>query len=220
MIALSFSVPFENPNFSERQVPLRMRLWFLGMGSPLAAATLEAHLSRERPRLLIISGFAGALHPQIQIGETFLCKNMSDPGAVEALLARGWHPPPNANLHTSDELAADRYHKARLYQVTGSDLVDMETQSLLEVARFHAIPVITIRSVSDSATVDFPLPEDILYDKRRQRARPVALCAYLLFHPKCIPGFLRMLRDLFRARAQLRIHLSTVLKAAGAFEAS
>ncbi len=211
MIAVSFSVPFENPGLKEER---SLRIWLLGVGGSAANPALAAYLSREQPRLLIVSGFAGALHPQIRIGETFLCKNMSDPDAIGTLMEKGWISPPSATLYTSKELIATACGKADLYQSTGSDLVDMETQSLFETARFHSIPVITIRAVSDTAATDFPVPEPILYDKHHQCPRPMALCAYLAMHPQRIPQFIRMLRQLSQARTQLGRHLRMLLKAA------
>lgn len=209
MIAVSFSVPFENPGFREQRD--RLEIWFLGIGLPTATNALAAHLSRKRPQLLIISGFAGALDPRIHVGKTFLCKNMSNPDAVQALLSKGWMPPPTADLYTTEQLAATVKEKVYLRQATGMDLVDMETRSLFEMAAFHSIPAITIRAVSDAATTNFPMPEAILYNRRYQRSRPIMLAGYLAMNPLCIPNFLRMLRHIAQARTQLGIHLRTTL---------
>ncbi len=219
MTAVTFSVPFENPGLQDEKG--RLRFWFLGIGTPTATAALAAHLLRANtaspartPRLLVISGFAGALHPQIRTGDTFLCENMSDSHVIQSLLARGWKPPPSANLLTNEKLVMSSTQKAHLRQTTGSDLVDMETRFLLEIARFHSLPVVTIRAVSDDATMDFPVPEHILYDRRRQCTRPLALCAYLAMNPRRIPGFRDMLKASFRARAQLGLHLRSLLQSA------
>gem|GEM_PF-1012204 len=226
-VAITFSVPFENPGLGwDNTTPsngksMRHELWYLGIGRPTATAILAAHLLRAHtaqpartPRLLVIAGFAGALHPQIRIGDVFLCANMSDSPLIQTLLERGWTPPPSANLHTSEELVASSAQKKHLRRLTGSDLVDMETRFLLEIARFHSIPVITIRVVSDDATMDFPVPEHILYNRQRQCTRPLALCAYLAIHPRRIPGFMGMLKASLRARAQLGPHLRALLQAA------
>lgn len=232
-VAVTFSVPFENPGLHwdnniarpartpSDEKSMRHELWYLGIGRPTATAALAAHLLRANtaqpartPRLLVISGFAGALNPQIQVGDVLLCENMSDSSLIQRLLARGWTPPPSANLHTSEELVSSSSQKKHLRRITGSDLVDMETRFLLEIARFHSIPVITIRVVSDDASMDFPVPEHILYNRRRQCTRPLALCAYLAIHPRRILGFTAMLKASLRARAQLGPHLRAVLQAA------
>ncbi|PWU07779.1 MAG: hypothetical protein C5B47_05655 [Verrucomicrobia bacterium] len=211
--AVTFSLPFENRGLRQDE---RLRIWYLGIGRFTAKAALATHLLQERPQLLVIAGFAGALCPEIRAGDAFLCENMSDAVTIQALLTQGWIPPPSAHLHTNEKLVSSSSEKFLLHRSTGGDLVDMETLFLIEVARLHSIPFITIRAVSDDVRMDLPAPESILYDTRRQRTRLLALAAHLAMKPRCIPGFLKLLKGSLCARSQLGLHLRSVLRAAAA----
>ena len=53
-----------------------------GVGARNCNERLEALLHKTRPRLVISSGFAGAVSEQLHIGDLILAENFSDPGRL------------------------------------------------------------------------------------------------------------------------------------------
>ena len=63
-----------------------------GVGAKNCNARLETLLHKTRPRLVISSGFAGAVSEQMRVGDLILGQNFSDPGllaSAERILREG-----------------------------------------------------------------------------------------------------------------------------------
>ncbi|MFZ0931392.1 MAG: hypothetical protein WAN11_22500 [Syntrophobacteraceae bacterium] len=153
-----------------------------GMGSKSAKEALGAELGGGTPDLLIFSGFAGGLHPDLQTG--VVCFTVSArgifsdkvfqfrvPNALTDFLAQNHIRPV---LTFSAESPGDK--QALSVLASGQMAVlDMETATVAEIAWTNKIPFICLRAISD------PIGHDLgfnLNDIADERGR-IRLCGVL-----------------------------------------
>lgn len=173
-----------------------------GVGPAAAATSVAALLAFHRPRLLISTGFAGGLDPDLIAGDLLIATNVSAPALVaqnRALLAGD--PRAHFGALTSQPSAAESVaEKAALARSTGALGVDMETAAIAAACARVGVPLLAVRAISDSALTPLPVPFAEWFDLAAQRPRPLALVNYLAHHPAQIGPFSRFLRDLTPAR--------------------
>jgi len=184
-----------------------------GMGMDSATARvgsfLEEH-AKNPPSLWIAAGFGGALAPDLNIGDIVAAANFSDPAllaTVSSLQAR------SGSLITTREVVETAQAKKDLGRHTGAIVVDMETAAIQRFCTARAIPMLAIRAISDTACQDLPVPAAVWFDSRRQRPRPFPLVLHLATHPLRIPPFVRFVRGVNRAGANLTSFLLAALAA-------
>lgn len=235
MIVVTFALPDESRDFvarlSRRSEPISWRLPMAlgeldgrsvlvvhtGVGdSAFTRQTLDVALGLHRVedplRVLVAAGFAGALRPGLAVGELVSGENVSAPAllavAREVLAGERWHV---GGLGTAAATVETAAAKAALHAETGALAVDMETAWIAEACARAGVPMLSLRVISDAADQDFPVPGAVMFDPIRQRPRYLALPAYLLTHPACIPPFVRFVRGLTPARARLAEALEKVI---------
>ncbi len=141
-----------------------------GMGPP-ADAVFAAALSRLRPAAAINVGIAGALHPDLRSGSTWLVEHWLHPDEphnraagvdpalsrqlVEILDAAGisWS---SATAVTVERPLHDADQRDRLHADTGAHLVEMEGGRWADIAATADVPFAAVRVVSDHANRDLP----------------------------------------------------------------
>jgi nucleoside phosphorylase len=155
-----------------------------GIGRSAAEKTVRALLAAHRPRKLFAAGFAGALDPQLAIGDI-----------VER------------DLVTRDEPVATPEGKAQLARETGARAVDMETSAIAVVCAEQGVPLHIVRAISDTAQAPLPIPFAVSYDLAAQRPRPLAVLRYVLDRPPSAIALGLFLRDLAKARTALTTRL-------------
>src|SRR6185312_2515990 len=133
-----------------------------GIGPEAARRAAEAIIARYSPEVLISAGVAGALVPELRVGETIF------PVAVIDTLDGSRHETaitdaPVAKtalgrtvLGSSPELAGVR-QKQQLAKSYGAQAVDMEAGAIAKAAMFHNLPFLAIKSISDE--LEFELPD-------------------------------------------------------------
>lgn len=231
MTVVTFALPDESRNFVARLGPARRPLWpgggdaltgtlgtlgpgavaavHVGVGeSPSRREAFERFLGEAVPRvrLLIVSGFAGALRPGVAVGDLVLGENHSAAtllGPVRAALAG--EPLHVGRIRTERSALETAAAKAAMFAATaGAVAVDMETAWVAAAAARGGVPAtLSLRVVSDAADQDFPVPGGVMFDPVRQRPRYLALPAYLAMHPGRVGPFVRFVRGLGPARARL-----------------
>ena len=165
---------------------------------------LDDALQTARPRLVVISGYAGGLHPALRTGDLVLGENHSDPALLAAARANLAHEPLHVGtLLTQSVVAETVAAKGELHASTAALAVDMETAWIAAACAAASVPTLSLRVISDAANQPFPVPGRILFDAVRQRPRYFALPCYLLTHPAGIAPFVRFVRALPAARARL-----------------
>lgn len=227
-LLLFFALPSEATPFlraaARRGVPLRrtppkprlegvvrfvgpgMEVWVTGVGPANAVRAAEAALAGFRPELAVTSGIAGALRPDLRIGEV-IHEADEIPDLEPALRRHGSRP---GRIATRDRVAVLAQEKANIRGETGADLVEMESGAIRERCKAAGVPSATIRSVSDLAEGDLPLDFNRVYDSRMALS-PWRLAGAIAVRPTSIPGLMRLGRDANRASEELSRVLDGVL---------
>ncbi len=184
----------------------RVRLLLTGIGKRNAEKALREAIATERPGLLITSGFAGGLEPELSTGAV-LFNSDAAPDLVGALKAAGARP---GTFHCGDRIATTPDEKRALHAATGADAVEMESQSLCAVCREFQIPAAIVRVVLDTANESLPLDFNQLMTPD-QRMDSVKLSLAVLKSPTKISALLRLQKQSRSAAEKLASVLSRVL---------
>lgn len=227
MIAITFALPTESTDLRRRfrepreqddfvsgQIDSRpVAICHTGVGAKHCSARVEALLHKARPRMVISSGFAGAVNEGFSIGDLVLAENFSDKGllanAQRILTDRS---PRVAKLFTSPSIVDSISDRNEIARASGAAAVDMETGAIFEICRAHGVPLLSLRAISDTPERPFPAPPSVLFDIERQRTNYAGLFAYLLRHLSSAPRLLAFGREINRVRARLSDAIVAVVK--------
>jgi hypothetical protein len=158
------------------------------------------------PELVLSCGFAGGLNPRLAPGQVVFEAGESSRWAAR-LQAAGATP---ARLHTSPRIVATAAEKRALWEQTGVDAVEMESEAVRQVCRERLVPCVTVRVISDAAGEDLPLDfTAILEPEGRWRSGRLALA--LLQAPGRWPALWRLHQRSRRAAANLARVLAEVI---------
>lgn len=215
MIAITFALPEESRDFRRAIGAVRGEAgsWrasvsgesvvvaHCGVGPAAAARKTAALLAEHRPRMLIATGFAGALDPRLALGALVLAANVSD---AKLLALAEKIAPAHLGALASTALPVETVAAKRaLAAETGASAVDMETAAIAAACARAAVPLLAIRAISDRADEPLPVPFAQWFDLARQRPRALRLVAFLARHPGRIAPFTRFVRGLAPARAAM-----------------
>ena len=133
-----------------------------GIGPEAARAAAEAIIAQHSPELLISAGVAGALVPELRVGETIFPTTVVDTqdGSRHETAIHdapvGKTPLARTILASYPEMASTS-QKQQLAKSYGAHVVDMESAAVARAAQLHGLPFISIRAISDE--LDFELPD-------------------------------------------------------------
>jgi adenosylhomocysteine nucleosidase len=197
-----------------------------GIGPGAAESAASTILNRQKAALTISTGFAGALVPDVAVGDVVVATSImsgtfdgewlgSAPLVCDDTLLRslkvasagiGVAVKNGALVSLSTVLcrAADKQHLGR---VTGAIAVDMESAAIGVVARRHGVPFVVVRSISDEAGENLPLDFNVFL-KPWGWMRGIGA---LIMAPSSVVGLNR-----FRRQSRLAADRFTVLCAAWA----
>lgn len=179
-----------------------------GMGETAVARAMAWALPAIRPTLVVSSGFAGSLHPDLPVGRVSLAERFfrcDDPSELQQ--------PRTIRLHPSEAL--DRFcrrhnipmgwmitvrtppKKAPFRAAVGTQpaMLDMESHTVVSMALHAGLPVLCFRSISDGAE------DEVMFD-------PTALCNSL--------GHIdlaKVMASIFRNPSLLRVYFQSWLRA-------
>jgi adenosylhomocysteine nucleosidase len=171
-----------------------------GMGMNSASERIAHFLETHAPSLWIAAGFAGALSQELRIADIVTIRNFSDPAPFAAIASLPAH---TGTLITTKQVVETSEQKKDLARHTGAIAVDMETAAIHRLCAAREIPMLAIRSISDTAAQNLPVPAPVWFDTVRQRPRPLPLVLYLATHPARILPFARFVGGIGRARSSL-----------------
>jgi adenosylhomocysteine nucleosidase len=184
-----------------------------GVGARHCNERMEALLHKARPRLIISSGFAGAVVDDLQVGDLILAENFSDrellTRAISILRER---KPRVAKLFTSTSIIDSVAERNEIARASGAAAVDMETGAIAEICRAHGVPLLSLRAISDSPAEPFPAPPSVLFDIEYQRTKVGRLLAYILRDPGSGWRLVRFGKQIARVRANLTEALVTLIR--------
>lgn len=213
MIAITFALPAESSDFVQllenRAVVSRegaestrgqlhgkpIAVIHTGVGKKECRERMEIMLRRERFEYLISAGFAGALEKDLRVGHLLVAENFSSPQLLNSpklvLADEGTFL---GKLLTVPRMVEAVGERESLHKKTGAAAVDMETEVLAEICVAHDLPMLSLRSISDTASEPFPAPANVLFDVAKQKTDFVRLATYLLTHPSAF-GRLNAFRE-------------------------
>jgi adenosylhomocysteine nucleosidase len=188
-----------------------IRALLTGIGSQAASQAMSWALTSPTD-LCIASGFAGALRPDLCIGEVLAARVVRRAGRELAVASD--RELMNAagdvgarcvdRFLTSERLVARAAEKRAL--AGEGDAVEMESFVVLAEAARRGVRAVAIRAVSDAVDSSLPYDFDRARDKRG-RIRLSPLLVELARQPQHIPALLRLARDCRLAAGQLALFL-------------
>jgi len=218
-ILVTFALPEESQDFRRAlrdwEKKEEVRVEHFGVGPAMATSRLKGFLKERKPRLLICAGFAGGLDPKLGIGDLVVAENLCS----TELLARARQLGPGQSSVAFGSIVSRALpvetgaDKAALFRETGALAVDMESEAITAVCRANEVPLLVVRTLSDPAGDDLPVPFADWFDIEGQRPRILGLLKYLALHPGRIGPFARFVRGLAPARRALAEFLFHFLEA-------
>ena len=227
MIGITFALPTESSDLVRRLRGLErhdnllagkidnhhITIIHTGVGAKQCSERLEALLHKTRPKLVISSGFAGAVSDQLQVGDLILAQNFSD-AQLRAKAERILHDrqPKSVKLFTSTSILDSTPERNEIARSSDAAAVDMETGAIADVCAAHSVPLVSLRAITDSPSEPFPAPASVLFDLERQRTDLRKLFGYLVTGPTAIIRLIHFGRQVSRARATLTEAIVALIK--------
>jgi adenosylhomocysteine nucleosidase len=208
-ILVSFAVKEEAEPFQEfAKSNGQIGVVLTGIGRKNAEKSLTGYLSANTPKLVLSCGFAGALNPDLKVGDVLFDED-PEAGFAEILRESGASP---AKLHCASRVAVTAAEKAQLRRETAADAVEMESGIIRRICHERKIPSATIRVISDAAHEDLPLDFNALMTPDQAISFP-RLAAALLKSPGKVPQLLELQRNTRFAAQKLAEVLGQLLRA-------
>jgi adenosylhomocysteine nucleosidase len=218
MIAITFALPTESSGLRRQLRNVRrfgdmvagkigeraVTVSHTGVGAKNCNDRVETLLHKTRPRLLISSGFAGAVSEDLQVGDLILAENFSDRqllSAAERILRD--RDPRVAKLFTSTSIVDSVTERNEIARASGAVAVDMETDAIVGICNAHGVPLLSLRAISDTPKEPLPAPPNILFDIERQRTDPRKLFGHIIAGPSAIIRLLQFFRQIRETRTVL-----------------
>ena len=195
-----------------------------GMGFRNAARGAKRLVDTERPDLLISAGFCGAIAPELQAGDVVVAEKVvivTDGGYQEVSVPLS---PIGANFiarqsvegrgvvggtFVSTSAITSKSHLAGV--LSGhylNPVVEMESGAIALAAAENNIPLLAIRTVSDTAAEELGFSLDDFCDAEMLRIRPIKVLFTMLRKPWIIPQLVRLARSSRTAAENLTTALS------------
>jgi hopanoid-associated phosphorylase len=183
-----------------------------GLGSEQLAARLEELIARPGPpcRGIVSFGTAGGLDPALRPGTCVIAEAVVTPQArfpvdadwLQALRARLPAAIPGL-LAGVDAPLADAAGKARLRQLSGACIVDMESHRAARIALRHGLPFAACRVVVDPAQRGLP-PAALVGVREDGSTALLQILRALARQPGQLPWLMQLGLDAWAARQSLR----------------
>ena len=183
------------------------KILITGIGRRNSERTFRAALTTSRPSLVLSSGFAGGLDPDLETG-AILFEAAPESLLSASLLAFGARP---GRFHCADQIAATADAKRKLRESSGADAVEMESGIIRGICAQGNIPAVTIRVISDSAQEDLPLDFNHLMTAD-QRLNYVKLAWHLAKSPGTVAKLLVFRRTIAACARNLAAALNHALQ--------
>src|SRR5881396_742287 len=230
MIAVTFALPAESSSFLRRlrkksrsdQSGIRIirgeiddrkiKVLYTGVGETICRQRMAALLRGRQFKYLISAGFAGALSDRLHVGDLFLAENFSTVKQSETCSALSKLSIHAADLLTVPSIIDSDMERERIAQTTGADAADMETEFIARVCAERALPLLSLRVISDTPSHPFPAPSRILFDIERQRTDAMKFALHFLRHPNRVRRLIQFATTIGQARETLASAIVTLAR--------
>ena len=170
-----------------------------GMGFAKARRATQALLDAHTPPWVLACGYAGALRPEMKVGDIAVADSIVDTHGQELSVdlrmptegVKGLH---RGRFVTSDEMVRTIREKQELAERHGAIAVDMESLAVAQVCRESGTPFMAVRVISDDLSADLP-PEVLSVFGSTGTLRVGAIVGSLWKRPASV-------KDLWRLREQ------------------
>jgi adenosylhomocysteine nucleosidase len=179
-----------------------------GIGAEAARRASEAVVKLYRPEVLISAGFAGALDPQLKVGQIFLASRV-----IDAKDGSSTQVDSGSGILISIALVATAEQKSRLANAYGAQAVDMEAAAVAIAARQHELGFVAIKAISDAS--DFEMPSMDPFITSDGQFRTGAFARFSAVRPWLWPRLIRLSRYSARASDALCSELGRYIREAG-----
>ncbi|HEX3624385.1 MAG TPA: hypothetical protein VH280_03060 [Verrucomicrobiae bacterium] len=139
----------------------KVPVFLTGIGRENAEKAAKEFLATHTPSLLMTCGFAGALIPELKIGDVIFeipakggAGDESYAAVRSKLAAAGAR---EAKIFCAERIATTVADKKKLREDTGADAAEMESGAVQAACSARGIPCVTVRVISDTASQDLPL---------------------------------------------------------------
>jgi adenosylhomocysteine nucleosidase len=122
-----------------------------GIGAEFARRATEAVIQLYQPELIVSAGFAGALKPELQVGNTIQPQTIIDATDGSRTEIGG-----GKGKVVSFASVAHAPQKAKLAQAYGADAVDMEAAAIARSAEARGVRFMAIKAISDVSGAALP----------------------------------------------------------------
>lgn len=226
MIGITFALPTESSGLRKRLREKRnnhdlisgkigdhsVAICHTGVGAKNCNQRLEQLLHTARPRLVISTGFAGAVVNELKVGDLILAENFSDPGLFgQAQEILSDSKPRSIKLFTSSSIVDSTVERNEIARASGAAAVDMETGSISEICKAHGVPLLSLRVISDTPSEPLPAPAEILFDIDRQRTDLRKLFGHFIVQPSALIRFIGFIQRIQEVRGKLTDALVTLI---------
>ena len=210
MIATVFAMEFESAGFRAAQCRrLCVSIWTLGVTGRRSAAALKRMIESSRPEIVVSAGFSGALQPGLGVGTIVIGENFSDPQIVRAL--RIFPDYQIGPILTVPDILESSEAKASAGAGSGALAGDLESAHLHQVCCEANIPMLSVRTISDTLEQDLPLPGSVLINPESGRSDPAVIFQYLFRNPAKAAGFANLVNGARSAQQSLASALEKIL---------
>lgn len=159
-----------------------VRLGFVqcGMGPERAQRGTRAMIEGHGPKWIIAAGFAGALKPELRVGDIVVAESVVHPLGRKFTIDLKMKADPKCGLYVGRLLSVDEpVRTAAQKQSLGAQhdalAVDMESLAVAEVCREMKIRFLAVRTISDDVNSDLPNDLAGLVDSQGQVSWGAAL---------------------------------------------
>jgi adenosylhomocysteine nucleosidase len=148
-----------------------------GMGEKPARHAAEVVIEQAQPKLLVSAGMAGALSPQLKVGDVGRVREVVDGASGDRYPTRGgeWV------LATSQDVS-DVAQKKALLTKYGADVVDMEGAAVAQAAKERGLEFAALKAISDDS--GFAMPPMMRFIDGDGRFETRQFLIYIALHPK------------------------------------
>jgi hypothetical protein len=148
-----------------------------GIGEKRARHSAELVIEHAQPKLLVSAGMAGALSPNLRVGDVGRMREVVDVATGDRYPTRGgeWV------LATSPGIS-DVAEKGALLAKYAADVVDMEGAAVAQVAKERGLEFAAVKAISDDSA--FPMPPLTRFIDGNGRFETPQFLVYVALHPK------------------------------------